>query len=522
MRYAIALVAGMGLGLAAPPVDAYAALWLSMIAFAWVLDAPPAPLGRSRVPRLRRALTGGLRGLAFGVGANLVVLRFLYEVVIRFTSLPRSAGVLGLALLALLEGMRWTIAGVVCENLARARVPRPFGLAAGVYAGTFLTTMLPWTPAGLASPWPEMVQLADVVGERGVSALMALTAGLAAMGLRAALDPRSRRRGLIQTAAAVGLVAAQAAYGHVRMRSVEAARTNAPHARVGLIQPSINALGRWDESRGPEILKGLTSLTVREEKRGAKIVVWPESAFPYKVPHAVRHAPDGAHAILQGGIHGPIITGLLMAGDGEALYNSVAVATADGSLSEPYDKRHLLWFGESVPLADRIPWIKRTFARGLGLVAGDHSAQLVAGPVRSAALVCYEDMLPAAGREAMAAEPNLLVNVTNDGWFEGTTEPELHLRVSVMRAVELRRDLVRAVNLGPTAWIDAAGRVRARTSDLEPSTLTAVPALLDAPVTVYARVGDAPWAIAALLGLGMAAWKRAERRATPSAAPSSI
>jgi apolipoprotein N-acyltransferase len=511
LKYAVALVAGMGLGLAAPPVDAYAALWLALVVLAWVLDGP-APAGHSRLPRLRLALTGTLRGLAFGVGANLVVARFLHTVVMRFTSQPWAAGVLGLVLLAILEGGRWAIAGVTCETLARARVPRPLGLAAGVYAGTFLPTMLPWTTAGLVSPWPEMVQLADVVGERGVAALMALTAGLAAEGLRAALDVRSRRRGLLELAGAIGLVAAQAAYGHVRMRSVEVARAAAPHARVGLVQPSIGAIARWDEARGPLILKGLTGLTVREEARGAEMVVWPETAYPYRVPHGARTAPEGARAIVQPAIRGPVITGILMTGAGDDSYNSVAVATADGALSEPYDKRHLLWFGESVPLADRIPWIKRTFARGLGLVAGDHSTQLVVGAVRAAALVCYEDMLPDAGREAMQAAPNLLVNVTNDGWFEGTTEPELHLRVAVLRAVELRRDLVRAVNLGPTSWVDAAGRVRARASDQVPSTLTTAPALLDSPVTLYARFGDAPWAIAALVAANVALWRRARRR----------
>jgi apolipoprotein N-acyltransferase len=102
--------------------------------------------------------------------------------------------------------------------------------------------------------------------------------------------------------------------------------------------------------------------------------------------------------------------------------------------------------------------------------------------------------------------------VTNDGWFRGTTEPELHLRVAVLRAVELRRDLVRAVNLGPTAWVDAAGRVRSRASDQIPSTLKTLPALLDSPPTAYARFGDAPWAIGALVATSALAWRRRRSR----------
>jgi apolipoprotein N-acyltransferase len=61
-------------------------------------------------------------------------------------------------------------------------------------------------------------------------------------------------------------------------------------------------------------------------------------------------------------------------------------------------------------------------------------------------------------RIALSLRPNLLVNVTNDAWFTGTAEPELHARLAVMRAIELRLDLVRAVNRGVASWVDATGR----------------------------------------------------------------
>jgi apolipoprotein N-acyltransferase len=297
------------------------------------------------------------------------------------------------------------------------------------------------------------------------------------------------------------------------MRSIEYARSLAPRLRVGLIQPSIGATARWDEERGPSILQGLTTLTRREEAHGADVVVWPETAYPYRVPHGAPAALDGARALVQPGIRGPIIAGVQTTGTADGVfYNSVVVATRDGALSPPYDKRHLLWFGETVPLADRIPWLQHAFARGLGLVPGDHEAVLVAGPMRAAALVCYEDMLPEAGREAMTVAPNLLVNVTNDAWFSGTAEPELHLRAAVLRAVELRRDLVRAVNAGPTSWVDAAGRVRGRASTVFPSSISAVTALLDTPRTFYARFGDVPWAMLALVLANVAVWRAARRR----------
>ncbi len=497
----------------------------------------------------RAGRRGARLGLAFGIGANLVGVRFVAAVIVRSTSLPWAAAILGLVVVSILEGLRFMVAGLGSEMLARARVPRPIALAAGVYAGTFVPTMFPWTTAGLASPWPVMLQVADVVGERGVAAGMALAAGLAASGVRAALDPASRTRGLRHVGLAIALLLVQTAYGEVRMQSVERAGAGAPHARVGLVQPSIGASTRWDEESAPAILEGLTTLTRQAEADGAELVVWPETAYPYRVARGSRRSAGGTRALVQPGIRGPILAGLETGGvvpgaseeepadfadasdDGlterertraqmkrtiarlqrevrsALLYNSVVVATREGTLSEPYDKRHLLWFGETVPLRD-----PRASSGGLRLLPGDHAVLLVAGPVRAAALVCYEDMLPAAGREASTVAPNLLVNVTNDAWFAGTAEPELHLRLAVPRSIEMRRDLVRAVNAGPTSWVDAAGRVQARASYTGPSTLTVDAALLDTPPTIYARFGDTPWALLALLLANLAVWRAARRR----------
>jgi apolipoprotein N-acyltransferase len=138
---------------------------------------------------------------------------------------------------------------------------------------------------------------------------------------------------------------------------------------------------------------------------------------------------------------------------------------------------------------------------------GESEVGLVAGRVRAGVLVCYEDTLPVAGREAIQTRPNLLVNVTNDAWFAGSAEGELHLRLSALRAIELRRDLVRAVNLGPTSWVDATGRVRARVDPDFASAVVVEPALLEAPDTIYARFGDAPWAIVALALANIAVWR---------------
>jgi apolipoprotein N-acyltransferase len=152
----------------------------------------------------------------------------------------------------------------------------------------------------------------------------------------------------------------------------------------------------------------------------------------------------------------------------------------------------LLWFGETVPLADIFPALRRAFVRGTGLVPGDHQVLLSTGKIRGAVLNCFEDILPGAGREAIALNPNLLFDVTNDAWFAPSVESELHMRMAVMRSVELRRDMVRAVNFGSTSWVDAVGRVRGRYAEPFPGTLMTTPALIEAPPTFFARFGEWP------------------------------
>jgi len=112
----------------------------------------------------------------------------------------------------------------------------------------------------------------------------------------------------------------------------------------------------------------------------------------------------------------------------------------------------------------------------------------------------------------METSPNLLVNVTNDAWFAGSSESELHLRVATLRAVEARRDMVRAVNFGPTSWVDAAGRVRERAAPDVPGVLSAEVALLDSRPTLYTDYGDAPLALLLLVLANVAGWRAARRR----------
>jgi apolipoprotein N-acyltransferase len=507
-RALLALGSGIVFAGSASPIDLHAGILLGLCGFALALEPGLHPGGDAG----GRTRGGALYGGCFGLGANLVALRFVPEVIVRFTPLPSVAAWVALILLAAAQALPWAAGGAIAHRLGRAKLaPAWLAYALGVYVATFVPSVFPWTPSGGLAAWPVLLQTAEVVGERGTSFLFAVAAGLAAHAVVRFRGTRDVRASAAPLLLSFAVIAVMLGWGAMRMSTVDRARDAAPHARVALVQPGFDASDRWDPSRAAMMIERLTTLTKGAESRGAELTVWPESAYPYSLPHAARTSPSGSRAVLQGDVHGPVLTGAYMAGGHGLGYNSAILATKDGSLSAPYDKRHLLWFGETVPLADWFPWLRKVFSKGTGLVAGEESVVFVAGPIRAAVLNCYEDTLPVAGREAMEHSPNLLVNVTNDAWFAGSAEGELHLRLAVLRAIETRRDLVRAVNQGPTTFVDAAGRVRARYDLPMPGTLQTTPALLSGSPTLYVRFGDAPLVLLAL-GSVIVPWATKRRR----------
>jgi apolipoprotein N-acyltransferase len=306
---------------------------------------------------------------------------------------------------------------------------------------------------------------------------------------------------------------------------------------VGLVDQAVQPLDRWNPNQYASILRTLRSLTSDAEAEAAELTIWPEGAYPYELDHRERTAPLGRHALLGNGVHGPLLIGLVTSDQPAVLpngevevngYNSAVVVMPDGSLSKPYDKLQLLWFGEMVPLGNELPWLRRLFARGGGLLPGQGPQALDASwsdggkPVaHMAVLNCYEDTLTdVARRQVRALAPNLLVNITNDAWFYGTAEPELHARLAALRAVEFRLDLVRAVNLGVTSWVDATGTVRARYDQQAPAAIVVTPTLRSSSLTVYARLGDGPaYVLLVALTVAFSARERSRRqRPSPSSA----
>lgn len=559
----LALLGGVCFALTSPPTDLYPAVIVGLALLAASLAAPGASRKAPRAasdaapPPARQALPLGFfsafgRGAAWGTAAGIVGLRFVPSVIQRFTPLGSAASYLALVLLAAAQSLIWAIgAGLAALLHRRARVPFELSFAIGVFVAVSLPTIFAWTPAGLVSPWPAFVQLAEVIGERGVSALFAIGAALLCratlalygwapgqMGAPVERAPEARRPWLRPAVlrpavAAAALFALLALHGALRIRAITRASEELPTVRVGLVDQAVGPHERWDPRNATAILRSLGDLTRKLEEQGVELTIWPEAAYPYTLDHDARRAPRGPTAIVGNKIRGPVVVGLITRDKPVTLpsgqietntYNSASLVFPDGSMSAPYDKLQLLWFGETVPGGAQLPWLRRIFQKSGGLIAGAEPRALelprTAGPdLRMGVLNCYEDTLAGIGRRITTSlRPNLLVNVTNDAWFFGTAEPELHARLGAMRAIELRRDLIRAVNMGVTSWIDAAGVVRSHHDGSAPATLLVTPSVRDGDLSLYARLGDAPLLGLFALAIAVFAW-RARRHPESQARP---
>ncbi|MGE0791545.1 MAG: apolipoprotein N-acyltransferase [Sandaracinaceae bacterium] len=209
-----------------------------------------------------------------------------------------------------------------------------------------------------------------------------------------------------------------------------------------------------------------------------------------------------AQAMMGGGR----IIGSFRAARGEH-YNSAIAIDRDGRIVGVADKVELLAFGEYTPLWEEIELLQR-FPRGMTRGHGIQSVT-VAG-ARIGVLNCYEDLLYEHVRWQAHADPDFWANLTNNTWFGDTNAPYLHHQNARMRAIETRRDLVRAVNSGVSGLVAATGEDEVTTGTFERATFLATVRRLSGR-TVYVTIGDLVTPLCAAWMLAFAWVRRRER-----------
>jgi apolipoprotein N-acyltransferase len=150
-----------------------------------------------------------------------------------------------------------------------------------------------------------------------------------------------------------------------------------------------------------------------------------------------------------------------------ARYNSALLINRHGGTGQRYDKIHRVPFGEYVPLKEWLPFMNgfAPYDFDYSITAGERLTRFELGQYTFGVVICYEDSDPFLARQYGVNHPDgkavdFLINISNDGWFAGSSEHEEHLALCRFRAIEARRSVARSVNMGISAIIDSTGRVQ--------------------------------------------------------------
>ncbi|MGF1627008.1 MAG: apolipoprotein N-acyltransferase [Alphaproteobacteria bacterium] len=518
-RHLAALVLGALAATAMPPFFDLIGFAVALTGLVWIGDG----CARSRRPGRASFWVGWFFGLGyFLVGLWWVTNALLIDAARWWWMVPVAA--LGLPMLL---SLFWGAALWLWRRLGLTGPGRVAALA-GIFGiaewlrGTVMTGF-PWNMPGYAWwPFDSVLQSASWIGFYGLTVVTLLIVMSPAAGIDG-VTGRIARRAWAWPAGALGLLAAIAVGGHVRLAlapDLNAAEAHVPDVMLRLVQPNFSQTEKWtDALRNPNVATQI-EMSKMEGWQQITHVIWAETAVTFSVTDKPERLAELAVAAPVGGY---LLTGAPRVSVGidsmARVHNSLLAISPTAQVAASYDKFHLVPFGEYAPFGDLLSFAG--IAGGGGFTPGPGPQTLsLPSPANAptlppfSPLICYEAIFPGqvvatpAGPDAPA--PQWLLNLTNDAWYGDSPGPRQHLQIVRGRAIEEGLPLVRAANTGISAVFDGYGREVARLDlGLRGVVDSRLPVAL-AGGTLYTTVGDVPfWVICAgLILVGVAKRRR--------------
>jgi len=434
-----------------------------------------------------------LLGYACGILWYAGTCYWIYSVMHQYGGVNTAAGIGILILFCLYLALYHGVFGLLVSLLAgsspfnlRALLLSPVAWVAVELARTRITGF-PWGLLGTTQvDNVPLTRITSVTGVYGPSfEIMLVNAAFAAVYL---VQREKRKRLLLATVIAALILQAGS------LVPAPASRTD--HSAV-LVQANVPIVegSDWTKQYFNDTLRDLTEISLDSHDRSPRpdLIVWPENPAPFYSTDpffrdAVSNVARQSNAWLLAGSIG-IRNASATPNQATEVYNSASLVSPAGEWVARYDKVHLVPFGEYVPFKQIF-----SFAGGLTKEVGDFSrgtshAPLDAGGSKLGTFICYESIFPDEIRQFANNGAQVLVNISNDGWYGDSGAYAQHLKQSRMRAVENNRWLLLDTNTGVTAAIDPNGRIVA-SAPRKTRTALRVSYALSNVTTFYTRHGD--------------------------------
>ena len=507
----------------AGPMPAWRSIfaWFGLVPLLWAVLSPACVDG----PRpLRR---GFLLAYVCGVLWYMGNCYWVRDTMMHYGDMPPLAPTLLLIGYSMVLGLYFGLFGLGLVVVRRASGSTRIALVAAPVLWTALElaaariTSVPWDQLGYSQVDNGIVnQLAPWTGVYGISFLLvvvnALLAGVSLVPMQPVTpgDLRSSLKALFAnlTWQVSGLCVLVIAFFGTEVPSPKPATT----ATAVLIQPNLDVgqdnrwdgPGEWDRHMAdfkrmagencktyiigiPQTVAPWGESICPPYPTHPNLVVWPESPAPFEEadPRFQQALIGIARQVQAPLVVGNIGADLTANGQLSNYYNSALVVGSDGSRVGRYDKIHLVPFGEYIPFQNLLSFAHKLTGRVSSFTRGDSHRVFRLNGHRYGVFICYEAVFADEVREFSQLGAEVLVNISDDGWYGDTSAPWQHLNMLRMRAIENRRWILRDTNNGVTAAIDPYGRVR---QSIPRHAVDALPAQYGfrSDVTFYTALGD--------------------------------
>lgn len=476
-----------------PPFDLGWLAWVVLVPLQIILhDLPP-----------KRALWyGWLAGTIAFAGTVTWVITAMHQ----FGQVPIVVSALLMLLLATYLGMYMGLYAWGYATFQRT-FPKLLWLGAPAlwvsleFVRTYALSGFPWALLGYSQyQWLSVIQFADMTGVYGVSFLIVM-GNVAVTSLLLWIYAKARGLAIpkpwVSIASCVCALSLVLVYGIWRLQQQADLDASAHTLSIGVVQANIDQAIKWNEAYRDETLRRYSSLS-QEAGKKTDLLIWPEAATPFFFEQ--EPAYQGQVLDIAKNTHSPLLLGsptLRFQQDGRPyLYNSAFLVTDEGRVSARYDKRHLVPFGEYIPLRSILFFLDKLVV-GIGDFKSGEGAMTMQIPTvpagsgpRFGVAICFEVIFPDLVRRMAQEGANFLVTITNDAWFGDSAAPYQHFGMVVFRAVENHLGFARAANTGISGFIGPDGRILSRTSIFSEAAVTGLLPLRSSSPTFYTEFGD--------------------------------